>query len=43
MQGPADPILLRPAPGTDTEQLAQVLAALRGAGFTALALMEPAP
>ena len=43
MQSPADPILLRPAPGTDTERLAQVLAALRGAGFTALALMEPAP
>ncbi|MGR3377064.1 ExbD/TolR family protein [Salipiger abyssi] len=43
MQGPDDTILLRPAPGTDTERLAQVLAALRDAGFTSLALLEPAP
>ncbi|MEX5726650.1 biopolymer transport protein ExbD [Rhodovulum iodosum] len=37
---PADPIVIRPAPGTDLQRLADVLAALRAAGFSALALVE---
>ncbi|MBV2360501.1 biopolymer transporter ExbD [Thalassococcus sp. CAU 1522] len=40
MDDPADTVVLRPTPGTDVERLAQVIAALRAAGLTALAVVE---
>ncbi|PTN04031.1 biopolymer transport protein ExbD [Rhodovulum imhoffii] len=38
----ADTVVLRPAPGVDVQRLVTVMAALSGAGFTGLAVMEGA-
>ncbi|MGR3541376.1 MAG: ExbD/TolR family protein [Hasllibacter sp.] len=40
MAGPADPVVLRAAPGVPLQRLIDVAAALRGAGLTALVLAE---
>ena len=40
MAGPGDVVVLKPAEGTEVQRLLDVMARLRGAGLTALALVE---
>ena len=40
MQGPTDTVLLRATEGTSTQELLDVLTALRAAGLTGLAIVE---
>lgn len=43
MRTPDEPILLRPGADASTGDLARILAELRAAGFTTLAVLGPAP